>query len=88
MGLVVILLDVCRWTSPIMRKGFREKLKPLDVYQAPSQDAADVLAERLEKFVFSTHLCLHTGLIQHRLNCTYQTHQRSKCVLRIDIENK
>uniref|UniRef100_A0AAR2KNE5 Cystic fibrosis transmembrane conductance regulator n=1 Tax=Pygocentrus nattereri TaxID=42514 RepID=A0AAR2KNE5_PYGNA len=37
------------WTSPIMRKGFREKLRPADVYQAPSQDAADVLAERLEK---------------------------------------
>ncbi|KAB5574923.1 hypothetical protein PHYPO_G00214670 [Pangasianodon hypophthalmus] len=37
------------WTSRIMRKGFREKLKPSDVYQAPSQDAADVLAERLEK---------------------------------------
>ncbi|TSX17022.1 Cystic fibrosis transmembrane conductance regulator [Bagarius yarrelli] len=38
------------WTSPIMRKGFREKLKLSDMYQAPSQDAADVLAERLEKF--------------------------------------
>ncbi|KAI5098210.1 cystic fibrosis transmembrane conductance regulator, partial [Silurus meridionalis] len=37
------------WTSPIMQKGFREKLKPSDVYQAASQDAADVLAERLEK---------------------------------------
>ncbi|KAL6479111.1 hypothetical protein MHYP_G00125440 [Metynnis hypsauchen] len=37
------------WTSPIMRKGFREKLRPADVYQAPSQDTADVLAERLEK---------------------------------------
>ncbi|RXN18226.1 cystic fibrosis transmembrane conductance regulator [Labeo rohita] len=37
------------WTNPIMRKGFREKLRPSDVYQAPSQDAADTLAERLEK---------------------------------------
>ncbi|XP_017321934.1 cystic fibrosis transmembrane conductance regulator [Ictalurus punctatus] len=37
------------WTSPIMRKGFRKKLKTSDVYQTPSQDAADVLAERLEK---------------------------------------
>lgn len=46
-----------------MRKGFREKLKLSDVYQAPSQDAADVLAERLEKFVFSAHLCLDAGLI-------------------------
>ncbi|KAG9273217.1 cystic fibrosis transmembrane conductance regulator [Astyanax mexicanus] len=37
------------WTNPIMRKGFREKLRPTDVYQTPSQDTADVLAERLEK---------------------------------------
>ncbi|XP_016367873.1 cystic fibrosis transmembrane conductance regulator-like [Sinocyclocheilus rhinocerous] len=37
------------WTNPIMRKGFREKLRLSDVYQAPSQDAADILAERLEK---------------------------------------
>uniref|UniRef100_A0A8C2AGA6 Cystic fibrosis transmembrane conductance regulator n=1 Tax=Cyprinus carpio TaxID=7962 RepID=A0A8C2AGA6_CYPCA len=37
------------WTNPIMRKGFREKLRPSDVYQAPSQDAADILADRLEK---------------------------------------
>nr|XP_055029295.1 cystic fibrosis transmembrane conductance regulator [Misgurnus anguillicaudatus] len=37
------------WTNPIMRKGFKEKLKASDVYQAPSQDTADVLAERLEK---------------------------------------
>lgn len=42
-----------------MRKGFREKLKASDVYQAPAQDAADVLAERLEKFVFSTHHAFH-----------------------------
>uniref|UniRef100_A0A8C1FCQ1 CF transmembrane conductance regulator n=1 Tax=Cyprinus carpio carpio TaxID=630221 RepID=A0A8C1FCQ1_CYPCA len=37
------------WTNPIMRKGFKEKLRPSDVYQAPSKDAADILAERLEK---------------------------------------
>lgn len=36
-----------------MRKGFREKLRPSDVYQAPSQDAADTLAERLDKLVFA-----------------------------------
>ncbi|XP_076848324.1 cystic fibrosis transmembrane conductance regulator [Brachyhypopomus gauderio] len=36
------------WASPIMRKGFREKLRPSDVCQAPSEDMADVLAERLE----------------------------------------
>ncbi len=36
-----------------MRKGFKEKLRPSDVYQAPSQDAADILAERLEKLVFA-----------------------------------
>uniref|UniRef100_A0A8C2Q1H8 Cystic fibrosis transmembrane conductance regulator n=1 Tax=Cyprinus carpio TaxID=7962 RepID=A0A8C2Q1H8_CYPCA len=33
------------WTNPIMRKGFKEKLRPSDVYQAPSKDAADILAE-------------------------------------------
>uniref|UniRef100_A0A8C1R2E0 Cystic fibrosis transmembrane conductance regulator n=1 Tax=Cyprinus carpio TaxID=7962 RepID=A0A8C1R2E0_CYPCA len=32
-----------------MRKGFKEKLRPSDVYQAPSKDAADILAEHLEK---------------------------------------
>ncbi|TRY66382.1 hypothetical protein DNTS_003350 [Danionella cerebrum] len=37
------------WTNPIMRKGFREKLRPSDVYQAPREDTADILAERLEK---------------------------------------
>uniref|UniRef100_A0A8C1MWH3 Cystic fibrosis transmembrane conductance regulator n=1 Tax=Cyprinus carpio TaxID=7962 RepID=A0A8C1MWH3_CYPCA len=37
------------WTNPIMRKGFKEKLRPSDVYQAPSKDAADILAEHLEK---------------------------------------
>lgn len=36
-----------------MRKGFKEKLRPSDVYQAPSKDAADILAERLEKLVFA-----------------------------------
>lgn len=47
------VLTVYRWTNPIMRKGFKEKLRPSDVYQAPSQDAADILAERLEKLVFA-----------------------------------
>lgn len=43
-----------------MRKGFREKLRSSDIYQAPSQDTADVLAERLEKFVFIAYFsCLH-----------------------------
>ncbi|XP_030628604.1 cystic fibrosis transmembrane conductance regulator [Chanos chanos] len=37
------------WTNPIMRKGFREKIRPSDVYQAPTNDTADVLAERLER---------------------------------------
>ncbi|XP_052008174.1 LOW QUALITY PROTEIN: cystic fibrosis transmembrane conductance regulator-like [Xyrauchen texanus] len=37
------------WTNPIMRKGFKEKLRPSDICQAPSQDTADVLSERLEK---------------------------------------
>lgn len=35
-----------------MRKGFTERLGPSDVYQAPSFDKADVLADHLERFVF------------------------------------
>ncbi|XP_012671078.1 cystic fibrosis transmembrane conductance regulator [Clupea harengus] len=37
------------WTYPIMRKGFTERLGPSDVYQAPSFDKADVLADHLER---------------------------------------
>lgn len=54
-NVLTLVSTVCRWTNPIMRKGFREKLRPSDVYQAPSEDAADVLAERLEKCVFYPH---------------------------------
>ncbi|KAM3869815.1 cystic fibrosis transmembrane conductance regulator [Diretmus argenteus] len=37
------------WTSPLLRKGFREKLDLTDVYKAPSFDLADNLSERLER---------------------------------------
>uniref|UniRef100_A0AAQ5YM07 Cystic fibrosis transmembrane conductance regulator n=1 Tax=Amphiprion ocellaris TaxID=80972 RepID=A0AAQ5YM07_AMPOC len=39
----------CRWTSPLLRKGFRKKLELTDVYKAPSFDSADTLSERLER---------------------------------------
>uniref|UniRef100_A0A672J0S5 Cystic fibrosis transmembrane conductance regulator n=1 Tax=Salarias fasciatus TaxID=181472 RepID=A0A672J0S5_SALFA len=39
----------CRWTSPLLRKGFRKKLELSDVYKAPSFDLADNLSERLER---------------------------------------
>uniref|UniRef100_A0A4W5PQ82 Cystic fibrosis transmembrane conductance regulator n=1 Tax=Hucho hucho TaxID=62062 RepID=A0A4W5PQ82_9TELE len=39
----------CRWTSPLLRKGFRKKLELTDVYKAPYFDLADNLSERLER---------------------------------------
>lgn len=44
-------LVLCRWTTPLLRKGFRKKLELSDVYKAPSFDLADHLSERLERFV-------------------------------------
>lgn len=44
-------MAVCRWTSPLLRKGFKKKLELSDVYKAPSFDLADNLSERLERFV-------------------------------------
>uniref|UniRef100_A0AAQ5YPD4 Cystic fibrosis transmembrane conductance regulator n=1 Tax=Amphiprion ocellaris TaxID=80972 RepID=A0AAQ5YPD4_AMPOC len=38
-----------KWTSPLLRKGFRKKLELTDVYKAPSFDSADTLSERLER---------------------------------------
>ncbi|KAI3370588.1 hypothetical protein L3Q82_007157 [Scortum barcoo] len=37
------------WTSPLLRKGFTQKLELTDVYKAPSFDLADNLSERLER---------------------------------------
>ncbi|XP_036375803.1 cystic fibrosis transmembrane conductance regulator-like [Megalops cyprinoides] len=37
------------WTSPILRKGFKQKLELSDVYKVPSFDTADHLSERLER---------------------------------------
>lgn len=58
---VCILVDrcvcfLCRWMSPLLRKGFRQKLQLSDVYKAPSFDLADNLSERLERFVQSVYL--------------------------------
>lgn len=43
---------LCRWTTPLLRKGFKKKLELSDVYKAPSFDLADNLSERLERFVW------------------------------------
>uniref|UniRef100_A0A8C9TYH6 Cystic fibrosis transmembrane conductance regulator n=1 Tax=Scleropages formosus TaxID=113540 RepID=A0A8C9TYH6_SCLFO len=37
------------WTSPILRKGYKQKLELSDVYKTPSFDSADHLSERLER---------------------------------------
>lgn len=42
---------VCRWITPLLRRGLNKKLELADVYKAPSFDLADTLSERLERFV-------------------------------------
>ncbi|XP_039617337.1 cystic fibrosis transmembrane conductance regulator [Polypterus senegalus] len=37
------------WPSPILRKGYKQKLKISDIYQIPSCDSADNLSEMLER---------------------------------------
>ncbi|XP_036373688.1 cystic fibrosis transmembrane conductance regulator-like [Megalops cyprinoides] len=37
------------WTSPILRKGYRQRLELADVYKVPSSDTADTLSERVER---------------------------------------
>ncbi|KAM9216934.1 cystic fibrosis transmembrane conductance regulator [Dugong dugon] len=37
------------WTRPILRKGYRQRLELLDIYQIPSVDSADNLSEKLER---------------------------------------
>ncbi|KAJ8245272.1 hypothetical protein GJAV_G00268970 [Gymnothorax javanicus] len=37
------------WTSPLLRKGYKQKLQLSDLYKAPSYDTADTLSERLER---------------------------------------
>ncbi|EGW11486.1 Cystic fibrosis transmembrane conductance regulator, partial [Cricetulus griseus] len=37
------------WTTPILKKGYRQHLELSDVYQAPSSDSADHLSEQLER---------------------------------------
>ncbi|OXB56994.1 hypothetical protein ASZ78_017026 [Callipepla squamata] len=38
-----------RWTKPILRKGYRQRLELSDIYQIPSADSADNLSEKLER---------------------------------------
>ncbi|XP_008835436.1 cystic fibrosis transmembrane conductance regulator, partial [Nannospalax galili] len=37
------------WTTPILRKGYRQRLELSDIYQAPSSDSADHVSEKLER---------------------------------------
>ncbi|XP_051007840.1 cystic fibrosis transmembrane conductance regulator [Acomys russatus] len=37
------------WTTPILRKGYRQRLELSDIYQAPASDLADHVSERLER---------------------------------------
>ncbi|XP_037692238.1 cystic fibrosis transmembrane conductance regulator [Choloepus didactylus] len=37
------------WTRPILKKGYRQRLKLSDIYQTPSTDSADNLSEKLER---------------------------------------
>ncbi|NXA41752.1 CFTR regulator, partial [Eudromia elegans] len=38
-----------RWTKPILKKGYRQRLELSDIYQIPSADSADNLSEKLER---------------------------------------
>ncbi|XP_066489763.1 cystic fibrosis transmembrane conductance regulator [Tiliqua scincoides] len=40
---------VIRWTKPILRKGYRQRLELSDIYQIPAADSADNLSEKLER---------------------------------------
>ncbi|XP_016052415.1 PREDICTED: cystic fibrosis transmembrane conductance regulator [Miniopterus natalensis] len=37
------------WTTPILKKGYRQRLELSDIYQIPSADSADNLSETLER---------------------------------------
>ncbi|NWI17763.1 CFTR regulator, partial [Crypturellus soui] len=43
------VLFLLRWTKPILRKGYRQRLELSDIYQIPSADSADNLSEKLER---------------------------------------
>ncbi|XP_042326328.1 cystic fibrosis transmembrane conductance regulator [Sceloporus undulatus] len=38
-----------RWTKPILKKGYRQRLELSDIYQIPATDSADNLSEKLER---------------------------------------
>uniref|UniRef100_A0A8C8RK32 Cystic fibrosis transmembrane conductance regulator n=1 Tax=Pelusios castaneus TaxID=367368 RepID=A0A8C8RK32_9SAUR len=38
-----------KWTKPILRKGYRQRLELSDIYQISSADSADNLSEKLER---------------------------------------
>uniref|UniRef100_A0A670YSF0 Cystic fibrosis transmembrane conductance regulator n=1 Tax=Pseudonaja textilis TaxID=8673 RepID=A0A670YSF0_PSETE len=38
-----------KWTKPILKKGYRQRLELSDIYQIPAADSADNLSEKLER---------------------------------------
>uniref|UniRef100_A0A8C8RK51 Cystic fibrosis transmembrane conductance regulator n=1 Tax=Pelusios castaneus TaxID=367368 RepID=A0A8C8RK51_9SAUR len=48
-NVIIIILFLLRWTKPILRKGYRQRLELSDIYQISSADSADNLSEKLER---------------------------------------
>lgn len=60
----LFFLFLLRWTKPILKKGYRQRLELSDIYQIPSADSADNLSEKLERYeMFMDLLCFknHIG---------------------------
>uniref|UniRef100_A0A8C6X7F7 Cystic fibrosis transmembrane conductance regulator n=1 Tax=Naja naja TaxID=35670 RepID=A0A8C6X7F7_NAJNA len=43
------LKPIYKWTKPILKKGYRQRLELSDIYQIPAADSADNLSEKLER---------------------------------------
>lgn len=53
-----------RWTKPILKKGYRQRLELSDIYQIPSADSADNLSEKLERYEkFPGYLCFKDHIL-------------------------
>lgn len=59
----LFFLFLLRWTKPILKKGYRQRLELSDIYQIPSADSADNLSEKLERYeMFMDLLCSRVTL--------------------------
>lgn len=65
-----VFLFWLRWTSPLLRKGFKKKLDLTDVYKAPSYDLAGNLSERLERYedTLTAFLTIYTQICDPHFN--------------------